>query len=232
MAELIRFKNRIEAGEHLAKRLAIYAGRSDTIVLALPRGGVPVGFAIADALELPLDILLVRKLGVPGHEEYAMGAIAGGGLYVLQSDVLEMLGISTATVETVAQDALKEIERRERLYRPGRPAPQFDERVILLVDDGLATGSTMLAAVSVLRLAKPARVVVAVPVAAPDACRMLQPKVDEMICLSTPEPFYAVGLWYEDFSQTSDEEVTRLLARAERKQAQRIEERRQARQHR
>jgi putative phosphoribosyl transferase len=231
MAELIRFKNRTQAGEQLAKRLERYAGRSDAIVLALPRGGVPVGFAVASALELPLDILLVRKLGVPGHEEYAMGAIASGGFYVLQSDVLNMLGISGSTVEAVAQDALKEIERREKLYRADRPAPQLEGRIVILVDDGLATGSTMRAAINVLRLAKPARIIAAVPVAAPDACRMLQSEVDEMICLSIPESFHAVGLWYEDFRQTRDDEVTSLLAQAEQKQARREDEQQEAQRH-
>lgn len=228
MAELIRFKNRIQAGAQLAKRLARYAGRSDAIVLALPRGGVPVGFAAASALDLPLDILLVKKLGVPGHEEYAMGAIAGGGFYVLQSEVLHMLGIPDSIVEAVAQDALKEIERREKLYRANRPALPLAGQSVILADDGLATGATMLVAVNVLRLAKPARIVVAVPVAAPDACRMLQSEVDEIICLSIPEPFHAVGVWYEDFSQTSDDEVTSLLAQAQRDQARRQDERRQA----
>ncbi len=227
MAELIRFKNRIQAGQQLAEQLADYNGRTDTIVLALPRGGVPVGYAIAKALELPLDILLVRKLGVPGHEEYAMGAIASGGLYVLQSEVLNMLGIPMSVVETAAQRETKEIERREKLYRAGRPVPQLDGHAVILVDDGLATGSSMLAAVNVMRQAKPARVVVAVPVASPEACQALRSEVDEIICLSTPDPFYAVGLWYEDFSQTTDQEVTGLLTQAERDHARHTEARRQ-----
>jgi putative phosphoribosyl transferase len=216
MTDLQRFKNRMHAGELLAQRLGVYAGRRDVIVLALPRGGVPVGFAIAKALDVPLDILLVRKLGVPGHEEYAMGAIASGGLRVLQPAVLETEGISQQVVDEVAQRELREIERREKLYRADRPALDVHDRVVILVDDGLATGSTMLAAVHLLRKGKPAHVIAAVPAAAPDTCRNLRSEVDEMICLYTPDPFYAVGLWYEDFSQTSDKEVQQLLAKAER----------------
>ncbi len=216
-----RFKNRRQAGELLAQRLTAYARRPDVIVLALPRGGVPVGFSIAQALEVPLDVLLVRKLGVPGQEEYAMGAIASGGLYVLQPDVVNTLNIPMPVIEAVAHRELQEIARREKLYRTGRPPLQLRDRVVILVDDGLATGSTMLAAIHVLRQAKPARVIAAVPVAASDTCRELQPEVDEMICLYTPDPFYAVGLWFEDFSQTSDDEVKILLEEAEREQAQR-----------
>ncbi len=202
----------------MAQRLSAYARRPDVIVLALPRGGVPVGFAIAKALDVPLDILLVRKLGVPGHEEYAMGAIASGGSYVLQPAVLEEQNIPPAVVQATAERELREIERREKLYRANRPPLDVRDRVVTLVDDGLATGSTMLAAVRVLREAKPARVIAAVPAAAPDTCQNLQSEVDEMICLYTPDPFYAVGLWYEDFSQTSDEEVQKLLEEAKREQ--------------
>jgi putative phosphoribosyl transferase len=194
MAKLERFENRLQAGALLAQRLGSYARRSDVIVLALPRGGVPVGFAVAQALEVPLDILLVRKLGVPGHEEYALGAIASGGLTVLQPDVVDTLGIPRSVVDTIAQRELQEIERRETLYRAGHPALQLHDRVVILVDDGLATGATMLAAVHVVRQLKPARVIVATPVAAPETCRELGSEVDEMICLRTPEPFYAVGL--------------------------------------
>lgn len=221
MANLIRFKNRVEAGKLLAQRLSAYARRDDVIVLALPRGGVPVGFSVAQALEAPLDILLVRKLGVPGHEEYAMGAIANGGLCVLQQEVLETLKIPKNVVEAVAQRKLREIAQREKLYRTGRPALDVRDHVVILVDDGLATGSTMLAGVHVLRQGKPARIVVAVPAAPPDTCQALRSEVDEMICLHTPEPFYSVGLWYEDFEQTSDDEVKHLLEEANRDQSQR-----------
>ncbi|CAN7280652.1 phosphoribosyltransferase [Pseudoduganella sp. LjRoot289] len=214
MAKLERFENRLDAGVQLAQRLSHYAGRTDVTVLALPRGGVPVGFAVARALQVPLDILLVRKLGVPGHEEYAFGAVASGGLYVVQKDVVDTLEIAPPVVELIVQRELKEIERREKLYRAGLAPPQLRGRVAILVDDGLATGSTMLAAVHVLRLAQPARMVAAAPVAAPDACRELAAEVDEMLCVRTPDPFYAVGLWYKDFDQTSDAEVGDLLEQA------------------
>lgn len=214
MAKPERFENRIQAGAQLALRLRQYAGRPDVIVLALPRGGVPVGFSVAHELDVPLDILLVRKLGVPGHEEYAFGAVASGGLYVLQPDVIDTLDIPMSVVKSSVQRELQEIERRDKLYRAGRPPPQLQGRVVILVDDGLATGSTMLAAVHVMRLAKPARLVAAAPVASPEACRELATEVDEMICVRTPEPFYAVGLWYKDFEQTSDGEVSDLLEAA------------------
>lgn len=214
MARLERFENRLQAGVLLAQRLGSYARRSDVIVLALPRGGVPVGFAVAQELEVPLDILLIRKLGVPGHEEYALGAIASGGLTVLQPDVMDTLAIPMSVVESIAQRELAEIERRETVYRAGHPALQVHDRIVILVDDGLATGSTMLAAVRVVRQLNPARVVAATPVAAHETCRELGGEVDEMICLRTPEPFYAVSLWYQDFDQTGDDEVIRLLAEA------------------
>jgi putative phosphoribosyl transferase len=216
VAELVRFKSRIHAGELLAQRLGAYAGRSDVVVLALPRGGVPVGNAIAKALGAPLDILLVRKLGVPGHEEYAMGAVGSGGLCVLQPAVIEALRIPKRVVQAMARRKLHEIAWREKLYRADRPALDVHDHVVILVDDGLATGSTMLTAVHVLREGKPARIVIAVPAAAPDICQSMRPQVDEMICLHTPEPFYSVGLWYEDFKQTSDEEVMALLDDASR----------------
>jgi putative phosphoribosyl transferase len=192
-------------------------------VLALPRGGVPVGFSVARRLDVPLDIVLVRKLGVPGHEEYAFGAVASGGLHVLQTDVIDTLDIPTPEVEAIMQRELKEIERREKLYRAGRPPPQLQGRVAILVDDGLATGSTMLAAVRALRQANPARLVAAAPVASVEACRELGTEVDEMICVRTPDPFYAVGLWYEDFEQTSDIEVIELLDAARRDEQQRTQ---------
>jgi len=214
MAKLKAFKNRRQAGELLAERLDAYAGHSDAILLSLPRGGVPVAFSISRKLNIPLDILIVRKLGVPGHAEYAMGAIASGGLRVLQQDVLDTLDISPAVVETITQRELREIERRERLYRDNRPTPSLHDRIVILVDDGLATGSTMLAAVQAVRQEEPKRVIVAVPVAAPDTCQKLAAEADEIVCLSTPSPFYAVGIWYEDFSQTSDDEVRNLLRQA------------------
>jgi putative phosphoribosyl transferase len=221
MTTLKRFKNRTQAGELLAQKLVAYAHHPDAIVVALPRGGVPVGFVIATALEVPLDILLVRKLGIPGYEEHAMGAIASGGLCVLQPMVLDRLKIPPSTIEQVAHRELDEIKRREKLYRAGRPALPLHNRVVILVDDGLATGSTMTVAVQAVRNQNPARVIIAVPIAAQEACKDLGAKADEIICLDTPSPFYAVGLWYDDFSQTSDHEVKSLLEEAERQQAPR-----------
>jgi putative phosphoribosyl transferase len=217
--DIKRFKDRMHAGKLLAKRLEAYARRPDVIVLALPRGGVPIGFAVAKALEVPLDVMLVRKLGVPGHEELAMGAVASGGQLVLAPDVVQMLGIPDEIIEAAARRELAEIERREKLYRSGRPPLQLKDRVVILVDDGLATGSTMLAAIQAVRAENPARVVVAVPVGAPDTCRKLSREADEVICLRMPEPFYAVGQWYENFAQTTDEEVIRLLDQAWKEQA-------------
>lgn len=209
-----RFRDRIHAGELLAKRLAAYAGRPDVIVLALPRGGVPVGYAVAKALRVPLDVLVVRKLGVPGHEEFAMGAIASGGEYVLNHDLVQMAGIPGQLIEAAARRGLAELERREQLYRAGRPPLQLRGCTVILVDDGLATGATMQVAVKAVRKAQPARVIVAVPVGSPDTCSEMDMDADEVICDRTPEPFHAVGLWYEDFSQTSDEEVQKLLDEA------------------
>ena len=211
-----QFVNRREAGEELATNLTAYANRPDVLVLALPRGGVPVGFAVALALHVPLDVFLVRKLGVPGHEELAMGAVASGGVRVLNSDVVELLQIPASIIDTIAGRELQEIERRERLYRARRPAVEVQGRTLILVDDGLATGATMRAAVTALRQRRPARVVVAVPTAAPETCADLRTEVDEVVCACTPEPFYAVGLWYDDFTQVSDEEVRDLLAAAAR----------------
>lgn len=221
MAMYKRFKDRTEAGELIAQRLMRYAGRDDVIVLALPRGGVPVGFVVANRLDAPLDILLVRKLGFPGREEYAMGAIASGGVCILHDEVVARFGISLPEVEGVRQRELKEIERREESYRANRPALPLQGRVVIIVDDGIATGSTMLAAVKCLRHAKPARIIIAVPVVPPDTYKELRPEVDDFICLSMPEPFFAVGSWYKDFGQTSDEEVKSLLQRADREHAQR-----------
>jgi putative phosphoribosyl transferase len=213
-----RFRDRHDAGQVLAERLSHYRDRGDVLVLALPRGGVPVAFEVARALDAPLDVFLVRKLGVPGHEELAMGAIATGGVLVANQEVVDMLRIGTDLIDAVARREGQELLRRERLYRGGRPPPAVQGRVIILVDDGLATGSTMEAAVKALRQQQPSRIVVAVPIAPVDTCRALANEVDEIVCARTPEPFRAVGLWYADFSQTSDEEVRQLLDLARRAQ--------------
>jgi putative phosphoribosyl transferase len=208
------FRNRTEAGRQLATKLRAYADRSDVIVLGLPRGGVPIGFEVARALRAPLDVFLVRKLGVPGHEELAMGAIASGGVRVMNEQVMKRLPIPQKMVDAVAAEEQRELERRERLYRDGRPAPQVRGKTVVLVDDGLATGSTMRAAVTALRQLGPERIVVAVPVGAPETCEEFQHEADEAICASEPDPFYAVGYWYADFEPTSDEEVRELLSQA------------------
>jgi predicted phosphoribosyltransferase len=208
------YRDRTEAGRVLAERLGAYADRPEVIVLALPRGGVPVGYEVARALHAPLDVFIVRKLGVPGHEELAMGAVATGGVRVLNDQVVRGLGIPDSVIDAVASWELEELRRRERLYRGDRPPPDVRGKTVILVDDGLATGSTMLAAVRALRQQQPARIVVAVPIAAPDTCELLRAEVDDVVCAVTPEPFYAVGLWYRDFSQTTDEEVRELLAQA------------------
>lgn len=197
----------------LAEHLRAYAGRSNTLVLALPRGGVPVGFEVARALDAPLDVFVVRKLGVPGHEEFAMGAIATGGVRVLNEDTVSRLGIPDEDISRTIESEERELSRRERLFRGSRPPPRIKGRTVILVDDGLATGSTMRAAVQALREQDPARLVVGVPVGAPETCAAFQDEADEVVCALTPEPFYAVGHFYEDFSQTSDEEVHELLAR-------------------
>lgn len=209
------FHDRSEAGRHLAEKLMHYADRSDVLVLALPRGGVPVGFEIAQALHAPLDIFMVRKLGVPGHEELAMGAIATGGVRVLNRDVLRLLEISSEVVDMVAAAQNIELQRGERTYRGDRPPPDVRLRTVILVDDGLATGSTMRAAIAALRKQAPKRIVVAVPVGAAETCEDFRDEADEVVCAHTPEPFQAVGFWYGDFSQTSNEEVHELLERAE-----------------
>jgi putative phosphoribosyl transferase len=210
----IPFRDRADAGRQLAARLSDYADRPDLLVLALPRGGVPVAFEVSRALHAPLDVFLVRKLGVPGHEELAMGAIATGGVRVLNLEVVRELGIPSQVIDRVAEREQLELERRERLYRGNRPAPDVRDRTVILIDDGLATGSTMRAAVAALRQQQPARLIVAVPVAAPATCREFQEEVDETVCVDTPVPFYAVGVWYENFSQTTDEEIRDLLERA------------------
>jgi predicted phosphoribosyltransferase len=209
------FRDRTEAGQLLAEQLTAYAGRPDVLVLALPRGGVPVASEVARALGAPLDVFVVRKLGVPGHEELAMGAIASGGVCLLNDDVVQALHIPRQVIKAVAARELRELERRERAYRGDRPAPEVRGRTVILVDDGLATGSTMRAAVAALRRLGPARIVVAVPTAAPATCEEFRHEADECVCDITPDPFYAVGLWYEDFSQTTDDEVRELLERAE-----------------
>ncbi|HKO14876.1 MAG TPA: phosphoribosyltransferase [Gemmatimonadaceae bacterium] len=215
-----QFENRREAGRLLADALSEYAGRGDVVVLGLPRGGVPVAFEIATALDAPLDVFIVRKLGMPGHEEYGIGAIASGGVRVLDEDVLRSYGIDGATLERITARERRELERREKLYRDDRPFPDLHGRVVILVDDGLATGSTMSAAVAALRAEHPREIVVAVPVGAPERCDALSREVDRMLCLRTPEPFYAVGLWYRDFDQTTDEEVHDLLERAAARMAE------------
>lgn len=214
------FRDRRQAGRYLATKLSAYAGRPATVVLALPRGGVPLGFEVAKALRVPLDVFIVRKIGVPGQEELAMGATATGNVRVLNHEVIRSLGISEETVEAVAAAEEREVARRERLYRGDRPAVDAKQKEVILVDDGLATGSTMRAAVQALRRQDPARIIVAVPVAAVSTCDELKAEVDEMICAATPEPFMAVGQWYEEFSQTSDEEVQELLSRAAQLNAQ------------
>lgn len=211
-----RLRDRREAGRLLATQLRSYAGRPDVLVLALPRGGVPVAYEVARALGAPLDVFLVRKLGVPGHEELAMGAVASGGVRVLNEQVTGPLQIPDAVIDAVTQRELQELARRERLYRGDRPPPDVRRRTVILVDDGLATGSTMLAAIRALRQLQPARIVVAAPVASRDTCEQLSLEADEVVCAITPEPFHAVGLWYEDFSQTTDEEVQDLVARSAR----------------
>jgi putative phosphoribosyl transferase len=213
------FRDRIEAGRVVAKELVRYAGRDDVIVLALPRGGVPVAFEIAKALNAPLDVFLVRKLGLPGDEELAMGAVASGGVRVLNEQVVRWYHIPESTIDSVAQREQLELERRERAYRHGRPMPELSNRTIILVDDGLATGTTMRAAVTALRSYKPARIVIAVPTAPADTCKEFQEEVDVVVCTTTPQPFWAVGAWYEDFRQTTDEEVQSLLERAAAKLA-------------
>jgi putative phosphoribosyl transferase len=205
------FRDRHDAGRYLASKLKKYAGRPDVLVLALPRGGVPVAFEVARALHVPLDIFLVRKLGLPGHEELAMGALASGSVRVLNEPVIRSLDVPEEVIAKVTVAEQEELTRRERLYRGDRSAPDVHDRTIILIDDGLATGSTMRAAVAALRRREPARIVVAVPVGAPESCAEFQDEADEAICARTPDPFYAVGAWYADFSQTTDDEVRQLL---------------------
>lgn len=213
-----RFKNRREAGQKLASELSVYANRADVLVLGLPRGGVPVAFEVAKALNAPLDLFLVRKLGVPDRPELAMGAIASGGIQVLNQPVVRSLQISDEIINCVARSEQLELERREQVYRGNCPAPKLQDQIILLIDDGLATGATMRAAVMALRDRQPARIVVAVPIAPSETCYELRSEVDEVICPIIPERFSAVGRGYEDFSQTTDEEVQELLQKSENSQ--------------
>ena len=208
------FPDRAEAGRLLGVKLSKYAGRDDVIVLGLPRGGVPVAYEVAQALRVPLDVFIVRKLGVPGFEELAVGAIASGGVRVLNEEVANALPNRDEIIEAVTQRETAELERREREYRDGRPAPELRDRTVILVDDGLATGATMRAAVKALRQRGAAKIVVAVPVGPPDTCKEFEDEADEVVCASAPEFFQAVGQYYEDFSQTSDGEVRELLAKA------------------
>jgi putative phosphoribosyl transferase len=204
------FHDRSEAGRRLADMLGKYASREDILVLALPRGGVPVAFEVAQALNAPLDIFVVRKLGLPSNEELAMGALASGNVRVLNDEVVQSFGITDRIIEAVAEKEQVELERRERLYRDASPLPSIRGKTILLVDDGVATGSTMRAAVAALRRQHPARIIVAVPVAPPSTCETLRAEADEVICVATPEPFYAVGQWYKIFDQTTDHQVRQL----------------------
>jgi predicted phosphoribosyltransferase len=208
------FRDRAEGGRRLAEKLGKYAGRPDVLVLALPRGGVSVAFEVSQALGAPLDVLVVRKLGVPGHEELAMGAIASGGAWVLNNHLMKTLQPSIRMIQEVAAREHQELTRRERIYRGDRPALEVRGRTVILVDDGLATGSTMRAALAAVRRRKPAHLIVAAPAAAPSTCAELAKEVDECVCVITPNSFHAVGVWYEDFSQTTDDEVRDLLERA------------------
>lgn len=212
----MRFADRREAGRRLAEKLRRYAGREDVLVLALPRGGVPVGFEVARELGAALDVMIVRKLGVPGHEELAMGAVASGGVRVLSEEIIAGLRVPQSAIEEVAAREAAELARRERLYRGGRPAPEVQGKTVILVDDGIATGATMRAAARALRKLGPARLVVAAPTGAPDSVAALEQQADEVVCLDTPEPFVAVGVWYDRFPQLSDAEVRALLAEAAR----------------
>jgi predicted phosphoribosyltransferase len=208
------FNDRVDAGRKLAKDLLKYANRSDVLILALPRGGVPVAFEVAKELNVKMDVFIVRKLGVPGNEELAMGAIASDNIRVLNEDVVMSFQIPERVIDMVAENERKELERRERAYRGDRPKPEIEGSTVILIDDGLATGATMRAAAAALKTKNPAKIVIAVPTAAPDICEIFRKEVDEIICLATPEPFYGVGAWYEDFSQTTDKEVCELLDKA------------------
>jgi putative phosphoribosyl transferase len=206
-----RFRDRTEAGKILASKLTHYTNRPDVLILGIPRGGVPVAFEVATALNAPLDICLVRKLGVPGNQELAMGAIAAGGLEVLNEDLLDWLRISGHTIAAVGERELQELQRRDRIYRGDRSLPTIRDRIIIVVDDGLATGATMRAAIRVLKHQQPQRLIIAIPVAPLDTCDRLRAEVDEIVCSIAPKHFVGIGQWYEDFTQTTDEQVCELL---------------------
>lgn len=208
------YKNRAEAGRKLAQALSDYAGRADVVVLGLPRGGVPVAYEVAKTLEAPLDVFIVRKLGVPGQEELAMGAIASGGVRVLNDEVVRGLSISEEEIQSIAEKEHAELERREQAYRGERARVDLKNKIAILVDDGLATGASMRAAVSGLRQHNPDKIVVAVPTAPPETCREFEDLADQVICLQTPSPFIGVGAWYADFPQTTDDQVRDLLEKA------------------
>ena len=212
--KVTHFRDRVHAGQLLAGELKQYADRDDVIVLGLPRGGVPVACEVAKKLHAPVDVLVVRKLGMPGWEELAMGAIASGGVRVINQDVVRSAGISQSTIEAAVARESRELQRRELAYRGHTGVPEIEDKIVILVDDGIATGSTVKAAVQALRQQDPARIIIAVPTAAPDACARLEPMVDELVVLLQPDEFRAVGQWYEDFSQTTDAEVTQWLAKA------------------
>ncbi|RKG75132.1 phosphoribosyltransferase [Corallococcus exercitus] len=218
------FRDRFDAGRALGQRLRVLLGDStDVLVLALPRGGVPVGFEVARMLGVPLDVFVVRKLGTPGHEELAMGAIATGGVTVLNEGIVRRLGIPQVAIAAAVEREARELARRERLFRAGRPPARVWGRTVILVDDGLATGSTMRAALRALRQQEPARTVVGVPVGAPETCAAFRGEADAVVCVHTPARFFAVGQWYEDFTQTTDDEVRELLARAAHGEATALE---------
>ena len=214
-----KFRNRTEAGQMLATKLATYANRSDVTILALPRGGVPVAFEVAKALQAPLDICLVRKLGVPDHQELAMGAIAMHDVLVINHSIVEKLSISRDTIDRAIAIEKQELARRDRMYRGDRPLPSLHDRTVILIDDGIATGATLRAAISAIRQSDPAQIIVAVPVAPESTCTELLSVVDKVICLKKPEPLYSISYWYEDFSQTTDAEVKQLLAKSLAQQA-------------
>jgi predicted phosphoribosyltransferase len=211
---MLLFQDRTDAGQQLAQKLNAYAGRNDVVVLALPRGGVPVAYAVAQALQAPLDVFLVRKLGLPGHEELAMGAIASGGVRILNREVIDAMRIPGEVIDAMIHREQQELARREQLYRDDNPSPSLQDQVAILVDDGLATGASMAAAVTALRAHEPDEIVVAVPIAAAESCEQFAQRVDRMVCLETPTPFFGVGLWYENFTQVRDDEVRNLLTRA------------------
>ena len=220
------YQNRFESGRRLAAELSEYANRDDVVILALPRGGVPVAFEVARSLKAPLDIFLVRKLGLPGYEELAMGAIASGGVRVINDDVVRQFRISQHVMDAVAAEQERELQRREQMYRAGREPLEVSGKTVILIDDGLATGSTMRAAVQALRLMEAGVIVVAVPVGAADTCQILRGEADVVVCAQSPEDFTAVGRWYVDFTQTTDEEVCELLNRAaHERRVERLQER-------